>query len=55
MSFLYVHFYSEDRDGFLGNVSITLIHTTYFKLRKEQRRTALQTQVSLGLNIESFI
>ena len=25
MSFLYEHFYSKDCDGFLGNVSITLI------------------------------
>ena len=52
---LHVHFLSEDRDGLLNNVEITLIDKTDPsdpERRGEFWRTKLRTLAPLGLDIE---
>ena len=53
--YLHDHFLSEDHDGLLNNVEISLIDKTYPldpERREEFWRTKLRTLTPLGLNIE---
>ena len=53
--YLHDHFLSEDHDGLLNNVEITLIDKTDPsdpERREEFWRTKLRTLAPLGLNIE---
>ena len=55
---LYEHFYSESHNGFLGNVSISLIDKNdgfQPKKRESYWMRTLKTVAPLGLNIESSI
>ena len=55
---LYEHFYSESHNGFLGNISISLIDKTdgfQPKKRESYWMRTLKTVAPLGLNIESSI
>ena len=55
---LYEHFYSEDHDGFLGNVSVSLIDKTDgFQPTKRENywMGTLKTLAPLGLTIESAV
>ena len=55
---LYEHFYSEGHNGFLGNVSISLIDKTDgFQPNKRENywMRTLKTIARLGLNIESAV
>ena len=55
---LYEHFYSESHNGFLGNVSISLIDKTdgfQPKKRESYWMRTLKTVAPLGLNIESSV
>ena len=55
---LYGHFYSEDHNRFLGNVSISLIDKTDgFQPKKKENYSmrTLKTLAPLGLNAESAV
>ena len=55
---LYKHFYSEGRNGFLGNVSISLIDKTdgfQPKKRENYWMRTLKILAPLGLNVESAV
>ena len=55
---LYVHFYSEGRNRFLGNVSVSLIDKTdsFEPMRRENYQTkTLNTLAPLGPNIDSAV
>ena len=55
---LYEHFYSESHNGFLGNVSISLIDKTdsfQSKKRENYWMRTLKTLVPLGLNVEGAV
>ena len=55
---LYEHFYSEGHNGFLGNVSISLIdETDRFQPKKRENYSmrTLKTLASLGINVENAL
>ena len=56
--YLYRHFSSPGRRGFLNDVSVTLINKTdgsYPKKRKEDCIKTLKTMTPYGLNIEDSV
>ena len=55
---LYEHFYIKGHNGFLGNVSVSLIDKTDgFQPKKQENywMRALKIQARLGLNVESAV
>ena len=55
---LYEHFYSESHNGFLGDVSISLIDKTDgFQSNKKENYSmrTLKIRATLGLNVESVV
>ena len=55
---LYKHFYSEGHNGFLENVSISLIdETDRFQPKKRENYSmrTLKTLASLGINVENAL